>query len=258
MSDTFVDPYARSEVEALWRPREETPREIANRVIRMHADFVKIDPLLRDWFVWEGENWREQDWRVPLELYRPGDLARTVDRNVARNDLNTDVPEYGYELHLSCESFLYSVSVRAGSAVRDNGVTFSFAWEKSISEMPVSPAVVKSLFIAMASNWDATYAVVDRLDRVKYEDSTIPWQFQSGAPKFGTGRMVYLAAPLARLCTPSLGIRAERQPDGALLMIAADEPIDETNPDHNAAMEAIFQTMAPLNALPWPIHLHRL
>jgi hypothetical protein len=53
----------------------------------------------------------------------------------------------------------------------------------------------------------------------------------------------YLCEPLAKGLTLSQGVPCERTPDGGLLMIAAEERLDPTNPDHMRRSRAIVEVM---------------
>ncbi|HLG88465.1 MAG TPA: hypothetical protein VKZ79_14865 [Alphaproteobacteria bacterium] len=68
----------------------------------------------------------------------------------------------------------------------------------------------------------------------------------------------YLCAPLTKELIPPVGVPCEWTKDGGLLMIAAEERLDPTNPDHMRRSRAIAETMIARAGDPprpgyWPI-----
>jgi hypothetical protein len=80
---------------------------------------------------------------------------------------------------------------------------------------------------------------------------------------YGIPWLSYLSKPLAAGLTPPPGLLSERTPDGGLLMIAAEDRLDPTNPEHMRRSRAMADIMIaragdpPLHGydmggVPWP------
>jgi len=68
----------------------------------------------------------------------------------------------------------------------------------------------------------------------------------------------FLSAPLTEGLVPPVGVPCERTADGGLLMIAAEERLDPTNPDHMRRSRAMAEVMIARAGDPprpgwWPI-----
>jgi hypothetical protein len=68
----------------------------------------------------------------------------------------------------------------------------------------------------------------------------------------------YLCAPLTKGLIPPVGVPCERTADGGLLMIAAEERLDPTNPDHMRRSRAMAEVMIARAGNPprpgwWPV-----
>jgi hypothetical protein len=123
----------------------------------------------------------------------------------------------------------------------------------------VTYPLFKAALLAISAAWDVQWACAQafRLGAVR-----VPIDFAPGVPAFRIDSVVqlpldptfpksifhapwivYLSEELAAGMTVAGGILAERTPDGGLLMSAATERLDPTNPEHVRCAHILADTM---------------
>jgi hypothetical protein len=118
----------------------------------------------------------------------------------------------------------------------------------------VDATLLKHVLVTIASCWDADWGVVEDW---AYKGLTTDWNEKPLLP-YG-GWLTYLARDLAERVSPPPAVAAERTRDGGLLMTVADTPFDVDNPVHVARLDAVQQSLAPIQesiSSPkwWPEH----
>jgi len=107
--------------------------------------------------------------------------------------------------------------------------------------LPKPYPVFKAALNAIVDEWQVDYARA-------YPEDLKTFRRRPDPLTFDLAWMTYLSPKFARNVAAPDGMRVERTRDGGLLMIAADETFDTSNPKHMAAAESIRTALAGLNA----------
>jgi hypothetical protein len=242
MKKVFYTYYVRSE----WQGRTETPISIGAKFVRTLDALSNIDPILADWTISDARNMS----LLSLAAARSR-MAAIIENNIARDDFDEPSPVYGYHAHARAGSFKdprsLKFTVHAGGK-RGGDTMLKFGeYDVAPDVAIVTYPLFKAALVAINSVWSAPWACAQvyrsgtiavpidfggaqafRLDSVPqvpgdptFPDTTfhIPW-------------IAYLSSEVANGLKLTPEILTERTPDGGLLMSAATERLDPTNPDH--------------------------
>jgi hypothetical protein len=222
--------------------RSESAGVVAEKFLTTLDSLSRTDALFTDWKI---INSRGRSSR-PLAEVR-AELPAIVTRNVARDD-EGPAPEEGYHASASVGKFddpkSATFRVRAGGRLENYG-NFQFgSWRVRPDLAIVTYARYRAALLAVNAAWQPTWSCAYAFKSDYYESPLVP-----GVPLFPYSRfhipwIAYLSAPLASgTPTPPPGIRAERAPDGGLLMTTTEERLDPTNPEHLRRARLLAETM---------------
>jgi hypothetical protein len=236
-------------VVSYWGPRRETPEQLAPRFLQTLETLAPIDPLFRKWFVGRTNK------RIPFGSLSDDEIEQYIAAGVSRADDGDPTPQMGYLFRASngAEGTPRSVGlyVNAGSSARFSGYINVAAMDlrplNAENESAVSMPVLKAAVLALAAAWDVTWCSA-------YPATIMGlWpKLERRSPLFRMAWMSYLSARFAPMVTPPPTAIVERVPGGGLLMIATAERFSTDNPAHVAVARDIYESLAPVNALPWP------
>jgi hypothetical protein len=190
------------------------------------------------------------DWQV-ITLRKPPMLqlesvrlhiADVIARTVYRDD-----PDVGYNLialaNAATASRRISVSIRTGGKIKGFTWLKTGGWKVLPDPSIVTYPIFKAALLAMIAIWPPAWACA-RAFRMDYETAPlIPGTPLLPSSVFHIPWMGYLSAPLTTHIVEPPEIRSERTPDGGLLMIATEERLDPTNPEHLRCARIIAETM---------------
>lgn len=113
---------------------------------------------------------------------------------------------------------------------------------------PPDPDIVtyplfKAALLTIIGQWPSNWANADAYKRGYFKSPTAVGVPAHPHSRFHVPWLSYLSAPLAAGLTPPPEIPTERTPDGGLLMIAAKERLDPTNPDHMRRSRVMAEIM---------------
>jgi immunity protein 52 of polymorphic toxin system len=210
-----------------WRGRVETPAAIGEKFLKTLDALSAIDPVL-------FANWQLTDLRamssLTLEEARPRVVA-LIEKNVVRDDFRKPSPIYGYHAVASVGQFKDPRKVRmdvdAGGKF-DGGTLLDFGeWDVPPDPVIITFPLFKSALLAINAIWQPPFAWACAYESDYWEQ---PLRFPYS--RFHMTWLGYLSAHLADGVQMPLEIKSERTPDGGLLMIAAEQRLDPTNPEH--------------------------
>jgi hypothetical protein len=236
-------------IQAYWGPRRETPAQIAARFYRMIEGFRAIDPVLVEWRVRIGTS------AIPLPSRSSDELAQIVADHVDTADDGEPIPIYGYAfdaMQLPPADISLTINVHAGSYAPGR---YGLANSVSMQTLPPNPQnvrlvtfpIFKSVLLALASAWDATWCGAYPTDVMPLWERPVP-----GGLFKRIVWIMYLSPRFARMVTPPRSAIIEYTPQGGIVMAATKKPFDASNQDHLAVAYDIRDALAPLAALPWP------
>jgi hypothetical protein len=227
-----------------WNMRSESPAEIGEKTLQSLDALSAINPHFRPWFFVDlaGE---PTETVFPLERVR-SQMTQIVERGVMTDDSGYPTPIGGYSVcAVNTEMgspFSVSLSAHAGDS---SGLIWRNAMLQTACNQIPDPSIIaypvlKSVLETLASIWNVDYARAYSSDLMKH------WNKPSSFC-LDLSWMTFLSAPLARQITPPSDVPVERSDDGGLLLIAAEETFDVSNPQHMAAARTIRDALAPLN-----------
>jgi Immunity protein 52 len=238
-------------VTAYWNRRWESIGDSAEK-FRLTLEAISgVCPHCEDWLVVdESRPGYGPDNQIlhTVPLSQIGDrMAFLLEAGVSQVEDEEPEPSGGYYLSAINNDFLTPTSVALafhGAFPRSNsfaGSSIRFSNDGSYGTDPqiVAFPVFRDIARVLARIWQPDYvqAGCSRL-----------WDYRTrcGAP-FGAASMVYLSPPLAARVTPPEGVLVERDPDGAMTLIAVAATFDVDNPAHLAGALAIQDATACLN-----------
>jgi hypothetical protein len=244
----------RYDIMSRWKPREESPKELGQRMLCCLDAISPLHPAFRDWkfldlFRDPMEMTEENisEFLCPLEKARPRMTDIVADWGVYTDDDREPEPRAGYRISVSnsneSNSRLVRLSAHGGGLVSWTGhrrdASFETDWHHEADPSIVAYPLFKSILLTIVSCWDVDYANASCRDL---------WGSPMGVRSFcNPSWMVYLSAQLTqRIVVPS-DVIVERTPDGGILMIAAEETFNVNNPDHMSGARSIFAALEPLN-----------
>jgi hypothetical protein len=231
-----------------WGAGRETPETLAQKFDRLIDRLTLIDPVFGNWF-WPG------DYVEPIVTFASirGELAERIAAAVVRADDGEPCISCGYRLtvfnSLKTTPRNIAVRIRAGNRTESKSIYSNTGVLDTNHFIVPDPAIVtyqvfKPALLALAETFDATFGFA-------FPSSLGPlWPVDQ---KFKFGWINYVAPRFAPLVTPPQSAIVEYRPNGGLLMAATDETFVTSNPRHLAVARDIEATLAPLNALPWPL-----
>jgi hypothetical protein len=180
----------------------------------------------------------------PLDEVRSR-MTQMVERGVCQDDDQQPDPESGYSVVAYCGEDLSpaaTLKIRGGGIYPVTRREAIFETSDSIAADPaiVAYPVFKAVFSSLIESWDVDWARAFSSELQEHWKETY---FQ----RFDLDWMTYLSAPFARRIVPPKDALVERMKDGGLLLIAAEETFDASNPDHMAAAQSIADALEPLN-----------
>ena len=235
-----------------WSLREETPAELGERVLRNLDALAAISPLFRDWtFLDLFRNGLEmteeniQEFLFPLDEVRSR-MTQMVERGVSKDDDWQPDPDSGYSLVAYCgedySSQAVTLTVHGGGIypVTDRDAIFETSEYVATDPAIVAYPVFKAVFLSLVESWNVDWARAYSSELRNHWKETYP-------QRFDLSWMTYLSAPFARRIVPPKDAIVEQTKDGGLLLIAAEETFDVSNPNHMAAAHSIADALEPLN-----------
>lgn len=237
----------------------ESPASIGAKLLNTLDALSRIDPIV-------FSNWQVMDYpavdSLPLAMARPR-IAAIVDNNVSRDDFGKPEPDEGYSAGAYTGHGLSPrrMSLRINAGGTDAGETDLEAGEYNMfpDSAIVKYAVFKAALHAINAIWPPAWACAYafRSDFIKvpedYGAGVQGYRLQSLPPvpsdptfpysPFHITWLAYLSAPLAADVKLLPEIKTERTPDGGLLMIAAEQRLEPTDPEHLRRARILADTM---------------
>jgi hypothetical protein len=201
-----------------------------------------IDPIFDDWNVIDCQAMSSS----PLAKVRPR-IAALVENNVSRDDWDSPDADPGYYVVGMTGNSIdpRSMSLTINSGGKEKGEIMLEAGDVEVASDPaiVTYPLFKAALLVINSIWSPTWTNACAFEMDYENEPLIP-----GMPLFPYSRfhipwLAYLSAPLADGADLPAEILTERTPDGGLLMIAAEERLDPTNPQHLRRSRLIAETM---------------
>jgi hypothetical protein len=229
-------------IRAVWRVVPTSPTELGERFLRTLELIAEAAPEIGAWNIQARPY---EDGYLSIGEARKN-IAKWVEDNVATDEWVPD-PDYGYRLmarnrrDLSPKTLGLTAGVggRLGDRIR---------FEVGFVRMPSDPDVVtyplfRSALLAILSQWSLMWANASAIGRRDEVAPGVPASPSFPSSHYNIPWFSYLSAPLAAGLAPPAGIISERTQEGGLLMIAAEERLDPTNPQHILRSRAIADIM---------------
>lgn len=230
-------------MQADWRVTPESPSALGERFLETLDRIAAGAPEVGEWTIvdlWDNVR------LLPIDEAR-NIMTRLVENNVSRDDYDEPDPDFGYHMlgvntpTITPQSLNWDASV--GGRFGDR-ITFEVGSVMVPSDLEiVSYPLFRTALLTTIDLWPSTWAnaFADR----RYYDEVSP---APGIPPHPSSRYIipwisYLSAPLAEKLVVPDDISIERTPDGGLLMIAAKERLDPTDPDHMRRSRKIAEIM---------------
>jgi len=221
----------------------EEPASLGARFLKTLDALSDIDPIFADWQVMKygpGDSF-------PLATVRPR-IAAIIENNVQRDDSRQPQPDEGYTLGAYTETTdarrTMHLRINAGAEKQKGDTSLELGSFRS----PSDPAVVtyplyKAALLAINAFWPPPWACAYAFESYYYDEPLSP-----GAPLFPYSTfhipwIAYLSTPLAKGLELPAEILTERTADGGVLMIAAEERLDPTKPEHLRRARILAETM---------------
>ncbi len=220
--------------------RPVAPDWLGSKFLATLDALTQIDPdIFPDWEVGDLPAMKG----YPLAVARSR-IAEIIDHNVGLDDLGRPEPESGYtavaQTMISARSHRMTVSIHTWLGV---------VWLKAGDEMVApDPAIVtyplfRAALLAINAIWQQPWACVQAF-RLHYDRTPL----YPGAALFPYSRfhipwIAYLGPSLLTGALASPDLKAERTPNGGLLMTATEDRLDPTNPQHLRRARIIAETM---------------
>jgi hypothetical protein len=223
-------------------PKSESPAALGAKFIETLDALSRIDPaIFADWEVMDYPARSS----IPLAAARSR-IAAIIEKNAHDDDFRPR-PEWGYTAGAFTGSPIESrrISLRIPTGGTQQGDTLlkmgdykSFP-DAAIVTYPVFKAALLALNAIWPPRWACAFAF--RVDYFEvplfpgaslfpYSDFHIPW-------------LAYVSSPLAAGLKLAPEILTERTADGGLLMIATEERLDPTHPEHLRCARILAETM---------------
>jgi Immunity protein 52 len=217
----------------------EDPGALGTKFLDTLDTLTRIDPTV--FADWQIVTLREPPM-LPLGAARPR-IAEVIGRTIYRDD-----PSIGYSLvaltKTASASRRLSLSIRTGGKVKGLAWLKTGDWKALPDPSIVTYPIFKAALLTINGIWPPAWASAHAF-RMDYDKvPLIPGARLFPSSVFHIPWMGYLSAPLTtHLVLPPPEIITERTPDGGLLMIATEERLDPTNPEHLRRARIIAETM---------------
>jgi hypothetical protein len=233
-----------------WGPRQETPAELAPRMLRMLEGLAQIDPLLSGW------QWFGNKKLVRAEQINLATAEKLLEFGLYRDEASKrPLLSLGYHFSIHTrwrQPSELDVRGKLGVGIPgffyDNNVTLDTSFLKPPDEAVLKYRIFKPALVLLATLWKANWACAHPIAL----SDLLPHDTKRRTCSLYGGWITYLSAVWATKITPPKSAIVDRAPDGGLLMIATEETFRVDNPQHVAVARDIDAALAPLNALPWP------
>jgi hypothetical protein len=232
------------------------PESIGERLVRTLDALSASDPLVfTDWQITD----LPAKSSVPLATARSR-IGAMIENNVVRDQLGEPDPHYGYNAmaftNVADVSRLIHLWINAGG--KDKGQVWLQTGTPSISVdlSIVTLPIFKAALLAFVTNWPlpwicahafrSNYAMVPVHGGAGYKLEGRPMLPEEPAfpvSPFAIPWIAYLSAALSADLKLSPEIATERTDDGGLLMIATEERLDPTNPEHLRRARILAETL---------------
>ena len=215
-----------------WDPEADSAAIHAERVRESLTEFGLVSPALRSWGILDLDSGTS----VPVEK-----AERPFSQIVSRGLVAVHGPEY------SPPRISFSVNSAGRRSFR--GVCAAI-FEAEFDDRPdpaiVAYPVLKSMMIALAPIWNATYANV--------YTNAIQSYWDEPRRVFDLSWMTYLSDAFAQMIAIPENVFVDQVPGGGVVLSAADGDFDVANAKHMAAARDLRDALSPLNELyrpPW-------
>jgi hypothetical protein len=223
----------------------ESPASIGAKFVNTLDALSRIDPIFA--------NWELTDLGAMSSISLPaarGSIAALIEKNVVLDDFRMPSPDHGYHAIASIGGFRnprgMKLKVDAGGKYEGGTLLEIGDWKVASDPAVVTYPMFKAAMVAINAIWPPSrvcaYAFRMDYDKVPlfpgaalfpYSRFHIPW-------------LAYLLTPLAARVELPAEIKTERTPDDGLLMIAADERLEPTDPEYLRRARILAQTMIAL------------
>jgi hypothetical protein len=222
----------------------ESPASIGAKFVETLDALSRVDPTI-------FTNWAVMDLpavsSLPLAAARSR-IADIVENNVSRDDFHAPDPDYGYSAVAFSDNVVESrrvhLRIRSGGKFERTTCLETGDWKVLPDPTIVTYPIFKDALLAINAIWPPLWACSYAFKVDYFEVPLAP-----GAPLFPYSRfhvpwMGYLPASLTKpFVLPPPEIIIERTPDGGLLMIATEDRLDPTNPEHLRRARIIAEAM---------------
>lgn len=218
-------------VSAQWRIEPTAPAVLGERFLQTLEAIAAAAPEAG---VWKVLGMRTTKGLTIEEARRI--TAQWVEENVVEDEDDGPQPEQGYWLLGTTSPTDTPTSLELSATV---GGKFGDSIEFQIGddETPPPPTMItyplfRTALLTIIALWPSVWANAYAFEMDYDAASSAPGVPPHPYSPYHMPWLSYLSAPLTDGLTLPDGIMSERTPDGGLLMIAAEERLDPTNPDH--------------------------
>lgn len=253
------EPYYTYGICSICGVRRESPASLGTRFVQTLDALSRIDTLCANWEIIDARALSSS----PLDVARSR-ITAIFENNVARNedDFNNPVPEYGYRVsaRTNMDRDPRNVSFTADAGGKLEGRTdldfgdYKLAPDLIIVTYPRFKAALLAINAAWLPQYAFAYAHREGHVLVPFKLGRLEAQQVKGVPQvpgdptfpddFYIPWVLYLSAPFAAGLKVASEAQTERTPDGGLLMIAAEDRLDPTNPVHIRRARILAETLA--------------
>ncbi len=202
-----------------------------------------------------------EDSLVSIDQLRSG-IAEWVEDHVAVID-GIKEPEYGYYLGAFSRRGLLPDNIVLSAAVGGKfgcRIRFEVGFVQVPSDLDtVTYPLFRAAMLAIIAEWPSVWANAYVYWQDYHKALSAPGGPAYPRSTYNVPWLSYLCAPLTKGLVPPVGVPCERTPDGGLLMVAAEERLDPTNPDHMRRARAMAEVMIARAGNPsrpghWPLY----
>jgi hypothetical protein len=244
---------------AAWPAKVETPDAIGAALLRMLDDLEAAGGAFADWGLWAEPMESDPDfdpkdpkyakWLEAEPLTQVRDrMAQLVAANVTRDEGEEDIDD-GYTILGRSLTTTFdprsaaSLSLTAGSKRTNHAAIDVGNLLSGVNPAMVEYQPFRAAMLAVAANWPCPWASFGAFPLINFNPRSAPTPF-AGRPIFGMAWMGYLTAERANGLVVPHELVTERRPDGSLILIAAEEPLDADNPRHVKATALLGDILA--------------
>lgn len=225
--------------------RRESPASLGTKLVNTLDALSRIDPLCANWRIIDAHAVSSSS----LAAVRSR-IADIFENNVARDDVGGADPDFGYYVSARTKKDNDARNVRfgveAGGIVRSNTRLEFGDYKVPPDQTIITYPRFKAALLAINAAWQPQYAfayahrvgsVLVPIKLGSLEGNQVKGVPQvPGDPTFPDDFYIpwifYLSAPFAAGLKVTSEIQTERTADGGLLMSAAEDRLDPTNPAH--------------------------